>query len=202
MKILVDATCIVGKISGVGRYAYWLIQSLANIDKQNHYTILLNKSIAEEHAVWKIKSENFNLKPTNLASVGPKRQILFALNHTKLDVDVFHCLNNFSPIIHRYKNIITLHDIRYIRYKGFLAGKWYLKIFYLRYVIKKGLTKATRVIAVSENTKREITRYLGLDERKIAVIPEAPNPNWKLPLGIHEQEKILKIYSIRRPFFW
>jgi glycosyltransferase involved in cell wall biosynthesis len=201
MKILIDATCIVDKLSGVGQYAHCLLQGLANIDKQNHYTILLNRAVGKEHPVWKLKSENFNLKLTNLNSIGPKRQLLFALNYANHDVDAFHCLNNFSPVIHGYKNIITLHDIRYICYRGFLAGKSPFKIFYLRAIIKKGLSKATKVIAVSNYTKKELIDHLALDEKKIVVIPEAPNPALNAPLNQKKQKEVLKSYSIRKPYF-
>lgn len=201
MKILIDATCITDKISGVGRYAYCLIQGLANVDNQNHYTILLHREINRHHSIWDIKSANINLIPTNLTSIGPKRQILFALRYGDLDIDVFHCLNNFSPIIHRYKSILTLHDIRYIRHKGYLAGKSRLKVFYLRFIIRKGLEKATKVIAVSNYTKKEIVHFFRLGENKITVIPEAPNPDLKSPPENKEQKKILKRYSIHKPFF-
>jgi glycosyltransferase involved in cell wall biosynthesis len=201
MKILIDATCLVEKTTGVGRYAFCLIQGLANVDNQNQYTVLLNRKVGRNHPVWAIQSENFHLLQTNLSSVGPRRQLFFALKYAHFNFDVFHCLNNFSPIFHRYNSIITLHDIRYVRYKGFLAGKSRLKIFYLRHIIKKGIEKSTKVIAVSNHSKNEITNYLKIDNKKIAVIPEAPNFSLKSPSETQTQRKILKTYSIHKPYF-
>ncbi len=95
-------------------------------------------------------------------------------------------LNKLKDIIHlpnqhfgRYGNflkgpyIITVHDlIRYLDLKGYETyihqpnrrDKFYLSLDY------KGIKKATRIIAISEATKRDLMHHLGIPDKQISVV--------------------------------
>ena len=95
-------------------------------------------------------------------------------------------LNKSKGIVHlpnqhlgRYGNflkvpyIITAHDlIRYFDLKGYgtyihrpnFRDRFYLNLDY------KGIRKATRIIAISEATKRDLMRFLGIPSERISVI--------------------------------
>jgi len=97
-------------------------------------------------------------------------------------------LNGLSGIVHipnqhlgRYGKflkmpyIITVHDlIRYFDLKGYgtyihrpnSRDRFYLPRDY------RGVTKATRVIAVSQATKRDLMYYLGIPEERISIVYE------------------------------
>ncbi|GAI62549.1 unnamed protein product, partial [marine sediment metagenome] len=69
--------------------------------------------------------------------------------------------------------VITVHDtIRYLDLKGYgiyihhpnLRDRWYLNLDY------KGIKKATRIIAVSQFTKRNLMHDLGIPDEQISVI--------------------------------
>lgn len=97
-------------------------------------------------------------------------------------------LNRLGSMIHlpnqhlgRYGNflkvpyVITVHDlIRYFDLKGYgtyihrpnLRDRFYLNLDY------KGIRKATRIIAVSQSTKRDLTHHLGIPEERISVVYE------------------------------
>ena len=59
MKILIDASGIVDKTTGVGQYSYQLIRNLAKIDSKNKYSILLQNKLSPDHKVFNIKNKNF-----------------------------------------------------------------------------------------------------------------------------------------------
>ena len=69
--------------------------------------------------------------------------------------------------------IITVHDlIRYLDLKGYqtliyrpnLRDRFYFNLDY------KGIKKAKRIIAISQTTKNDLMRYLGVAEEKISVV--------------------------------
>jgi glycosyltransferase involved in cell wall biosynthesis len=71
--------------------------------------------------------------------------------------------------------ILTVHDlIRYFDLKGYrvlihrpnLRDKFYLSLDY------KGIKKATRIIAVSHSTKRDLVQHLSIPEERIRVVYE------------------------------
>src|SRR5207253_1895016 len=80
-------------------------------------------------------------------------------------VDVFHGPNYYLPALPRKRNIVTIHDLAFFHMKvhgdAFDAAlrKWTL--FSLR--------RAARIIALSENTCRDV-EALGIDRNRIRVI--------------------------------
>lgn len=68
--------------------------------------------------------------------------------------------------------------------------------------MKKGAEKASKIIAVSQSTKKDIIRLLGIEKDKIIVIYEASN------LGMYSRKNddisnsdIFKKYSVQKPYF-
>ncbi len=104
------------------------------------------------------------------------------------DLHFIRMLNKLNGIVHlpnqhlgrygfflRIPYIITVHDlIRYFDLKGYdvliyrpnFRDKFYLSLDY------KGIKKASKIIAVSYATKRDLMCYLGIPEERIAVIHE------------------------------
>lgn len=104
------------------------------------------------------------------------------------DFHFIRMLNKLNGIVHlpnqhlgrygfflRMPYIITVHDlIRYFDLKGYdvlihrpnLRDKFYLSLDY------KGIRKASKIIAVSYATKRDLIRCLGISEERIIVIYE------------------------------
>jgi len=101
---------------------------------------------------------------------------------------IFHLPNHH---LGRYGNflkrpfIITVHDlIRYFDWKGYpvsihkpnFRDRIYLGLDY------KGIRKAKKIIAVSQNTKRDLIRYFGIPEEKISVVYEGVDHNLFKPI--------------------
>jgi glycosyltransferase involved in cell wall biosynthesis len=109
-----------------------------------------------------------------------------ALKAIPKDWDFIKRLHKLKGIVHlpnqhlgRYGNflkmpyIITVHDlIRYFDLKGYgtyihrpnFRDKFYLNLDY------KGIRKAARIIAVSQATKRDLMRHLGIPDEQISVV--------------------------------
>ena len=104
------------------------------------------------------------------------------------DFHFIRMLNKLNGVVHlpnqhlgrygfflRLPYIITVHDlIRYVDFKGYdvlihrpnFRDRLYLSLDY------QGVKKAIKIIAVSYATKRDLVRYLGIPEERIAVIHE------------------------------
>jgi glycosyltransferase involved in cell wall biosynthesis len=84
--------------------------------------------------------------------------------------DVLHCPTYRGPVTTRIPLVVTVHDLALFRHPE--AFNVWSRVYGPR-VIPRVLRAATRIIAVSEFTKRELVDVLRVDEAKIRVIPNA-----------------------------
>jgi len=90
----------------------------------------------------------------------------------KSGIEVFHGLRSSVPIFGNFKKVVTIHDISPIIYPSkFKVRDW----VYWRSFVPIYLRRADKILASSENTKKDIIKYLNIDENKIKVIPLAYN---------------------------
>ena len=205
MKILIDAFGIVNKTTGVGQYSLQLLNALSEIDNKNEYYICLQKKLNDDHPVFNLKNkQNIFFIRNDVSAIGPKKQFYYykLLSRSRFKFDLFHSLNSELPLYGNIKSVVTIHDLKYIKYPYFINKFSMIKSKYLKYTMKKGAERANKIIAVSRSTKKDIIQLLGVNKEKIAVVYEASN------LGMYSRKKddmlnsdILKKYSIRKPYF-
>ena len=84
--------------------------------------------------------------------------------------DVLHCPTFRGPFRARQPLVVTVHDLAVLRHPEWF-NRWTAS--YSRVAVPRVLRAATRLIAVSEFTKREIVSLAGVDEETIHVVPNA-----------------------------
>jgi glycosyltransferase involved in cell wall biosynthesis len=82
--------------------------------------------------------------------------------------DLLHCPTFRGPVRARGPLVVTVHDLAVLRHPEWF-NRW--TATYSRLTVPRVLRAATRLIAVSEFTKRELIAVLGLPAAKIAVVP-------------------------------
>src|SRR5207302_8186392 len=85
-------------------------------------------------------------------------------------VDVLHCPTVRAPVRPSVPLVVTVHDLAILRHPE-AFNTWTRR--YTRLLLPRVLRAATRVIAVSEFTRRELVELLGVPEEKLRVIPNA-----------------------------
>ena len=85
-------------------------------------------------------------------------------------VDVLHCPTFRGPFRSRVPLVVTVHDLAVLRRPEWF-NRWTRA--YSRTAVPRVVRAATRVIAVSEFTRREIVDLLGVAEDRITVVPNA-----------------------------
>jgi len=87
----------------------------------------------------------------------------------KIDAAIFP--KNLVPFWGNQRSYAVVHDLAY--FDSRLNAYPFLDTMYMRTLIPRSLRRAAGVFAVSEHTKRDITRYTNCDPGKIAVTYEA-----------------------------
>jgi glycosyltransferase involved in cell wall biosynthesis len=180
MKIVFDSRCFFEQKTGVGHYAYGLLKALLETDSANAYTLfygLTAKSSRKPLSEFKKEGvTNILIRwPGRLFDIFVDRFPSIPVDRLIGDYDVFHC-PNFVPPPLKGNVVITVHDMAYQLYPSFFPE-----------TIRRSLTRhldgsarmAKRIIADSENTKKDITKYLNFDSRKISVVHPAAGDNFK-----------------------
>jgi glycosyltransferase involved in cell wall biosynthesis len=195
MKIGFDGKRITQNFTGLGNYSRFILHILAKYYPNNQYCIFspskpknnLNFSESTSISFYYSKKQSFK-------SIWRSFGIVKDLKDEK--IDVFHGLSNEIPFgLKKAKiaSVVTIHDLifyRYPHYYPFVDRKIYeLKV---RHACKH----ADKIIAVSEQTKRDLIDFLGVEDSKIEVIYQNCNPTFSTKVTSEEKEEIRKNYHL------
>ena len=171
--------------TGLGNYSRDLIRILAHYYPENTY-LLYNpkpKKINRIEIDGKIIIEKLPIKNSNKKFTSLWR-LFNVTSQIKADkVAVFHGLSGEIPIgLNKsgIKTVVTIHDLIFMRYPE-LYTFFDRKIHY--YKFKYAANKADLVIAISEQTKKDIVKYLKIKPEKIKVIYQGCSPVFKAEIS-------------------
>jgi glycosyltransferase involved in cell wall biosynthesis len=86
----------------------------------------------------------------------------------RADADVLHCPTFRGPFRPVQPLVVTVHDLAVLRHPGWF-NRW--TSTYSRVAVPRVVRAASRVIAVSEFTRREVVSLLDVPEERVRVIP-------------------------------
>lgn len=188
--------------TGLGNYSRDLIRILAHYNPENSY-LLYNpkpKKIDRIPIDGKIIIENLpdSKRHKKLSSLWRLFSICSQIKKDK--VELFHGLSGEIPIgVHKtgVKTIVTIHDLIFMRYPN-LYSYFDRKIHYHKF--KYAANKADLVVAISEQTKKDIINYLNINPEKIKVIYQGCAPIFKEKLPEEFLEHIKIKYQLPNQF--
>lgn len=166
MKIAFDAKRFFHNTSGLGNYSRDLVRILVRYFPENEY-VLLDKNKSDRGADI-VDNPQVHFVETSKGKMS--RQLKMGKDAQKHKADIFHGLSGELPLKWdqtAIKKVVTIHDlifVRYPQYYSFFDRKIHLWKF------KRAVRKADQIIAISEQTKRDIVQFLNVPEDKIEVI--------------------------------
>jgi glycosyltransferase involved in cell wall biosynthesis len=158
--------------AGVSNYVEALLAHLGMIDQRNRYTIYTTRGI--DRAALGLPP-NFAVRPSRLPTINPRVRIpweqLLAPILLRLErADVFHGVLNVAPLFCPAPSVITIHDLAFLSFPQTFRR---LNRTYLTWATRMSARRAARILAVSEATRQEIVRLLGIPPEKIVVTYDA-----------------------------
>jgi glycosyltransferase involved in cell wall biosynthesis len=192
MRIAVDARMGHTRV-GMGVYVSGLISHLGEIDRENEYFITVHKRknadfvpVQENFAVWET-----SISYENHLTRDAWEQAYLPLKLHKAKIDVYHGPNYVLPIFAKNGMVLTIYDMTL-----FATQDWYNPIsrFRTQRLLKISAGKAQKIIAGSENSKRDIIKILGVPEEKVRVIYIGIDGMYK-PINDQHQLDSVKIRS-------
>jgi glycosyltransferase involved in cell wall biosynthesis len=187
MKIGIDAR---NDGTGVGRYTFSLIRELAKLDRENEYTLFLN---ARRYAGYETPGPNFRAVEADIPWFGVREQVQLPRVIARERLDLVHYPHLTVPLLATTPFVVTVHDLNYLDADA-TARPAVLRAGYRVELLKA--KRARRLIAVSEHTRGEVVRRLGVDPARVAVTHEAADAP-----AVEPDPATLERYGIDAPFF-
>ncbi|MBN2884751.1 glycosyltransferase family 4 protein [Patescibacteria group bacterium] len=186
MRIGVDIRVLMDKhYSGVSQYASSLLRTMLKIDKDDEFRLFYNSYHDVRANIGSFDHAQLSIKRSRIPNKIFNYFLQKSLAWPKLDklvggVDIFWSPHiNFTKLSSRTKHVLTIHDISFLRYPEFFS---YRKNFWHKALVLKKLTDScAAIVAVSENTRRDIIDLLQVPEEKVITIYSGLNVSVALP---------------------
>lgn len=196
MRIAIDAIPLVNAKTGIGHYTDALAEWLARNNPKHQYE-LTSPFDFEFDARNGGRPENLSKRFLPVRSIFRKWWLIGLPAMLQISpVDLFHGTNYSVPVFAPCPTVVTIHDMSLFAQaqthesQNVVRGKRRIPIMARR---------ASKIIAPSEATKREIVRYLGTPAEKIVVIYEAARDNMK-PVPFPGCQSVLEKHQLKRPY--
>ncbi len=150
--------------AGINQYIYNLLRFLPLVDGEGKYIAFLGERKAHFPGIV--------MRFTSLPTANPLirifwEQTLQPLALLREGVELLHSLAFVGPILSPCPFIVTLYDLSFLLFPE--SFKFWNRI-YLSLFTRISVRKACRIIAISENTKRDLVKLMKVDEGKVKVV--------------------------------
>jgi len=176
--------------TGTENYSYQLLLHLAKIDIENHYLVYIRPGSSVNSNNW---PDNFKFITIPFPRLWTQAGL--ALQTFKDHLDVLFIPSHTLPLIHKpgLTTILTVHDLgaEYLPTMHQLKQRLYLKLM-TDYQIKS----ASHLIAVSNATKQDLIKKVGVPKNKISVVYEGFNKELFEAVSSSKQKEVLIKYGL------
>lgn len=168
-------------MQGTRTYTLGLVKHLLRIDKQNEYNLYVTSDNNNIRKFFPEDNVSFKL-------IFPRNRIIripisLPLRLAIDSVDVFHC-QYMGPPYTRKPYVVMIHDIIH-EYRPEFYPKYLC--YMMRMLYPMSAKRASRILTVSESSKRDIVKYFKVPEEKVVVTYNAAPEDFR---PVTDQDKI------------
>src|SRR6476619_662647 len=189
MRIAIDAHAVGAKLGGNESYAINLIEALAQIDSVNDYTIYVTTGEAHErfHQRW----PNFKVRSTLPHTPLIRIPLTLSAELRKHPVDVLHVQFTAPPFC-PCPVVVSIHDLSFEHLPQTFNRRSRTQ---LRLTVRHSARRATRILTLSEHTRRDIIETYGISPERITAIPLAAPSYFGRVREERELQRVRHIYG-------
>lgn len=204
MKIVFDGLIYyLQKQGGISRYFDELIENFSRREdcevivllRKNKIGKIFNKRVKIEIINSTINSDNKIRK--YISVFRDKRAVNNFLKHNDFSGSVFHySYYSFYKNL-KVKSVLTVHDLVHEKFPNFFNGLLN-KIYLINK--RKSIEKADTLIAISEQTKKDLINMYGIDENRIKVVYHGLSDKF-MPLPEGNKSAFRETCCLTKPYF-
>lgn len=206
MIVGVEGIPLFGDRSGVGQYSKRMIESASKLDSDVKFEVI--RQLMPHRKISELPIEpNRHLSYRIVRWLPPIIYYqLFKRTGWTLPYDLvvrqrYDAMLFFNfvayPTTKRTKTFVVIHDLSYIFHKQYVSPK---NQIYLEKFVPKTIRKTDVIIAISKNTRTEISKHYGIPESKIPIINPSVDHSVFKPQPQNSIEKVKTKFKIEKPY--
>lgn len=187
---------------GWGVYAYHLLNALFAIDRENTYRCFYNifrkgdmsclvptDGADAVNRVWRVPGRAMSLL-WEAPRILPAEFFLGS-------IDLLHVPYEFLPKVKRARTVVTVHDVSFLKHPELLDPE-FVRLWTRR--IENVVERADRIIADSDNTKKELVELAGASADCIRTVPLGVDSSFMAAAQGRPAADVLAGYGISSPY--
>ena len=186
--------------AGLSRYIYELLMRVPVVEPRWRFTGFTGPTgNGKAPAGFTVaRPGNLRLLPSRLPTVRPPVRIAWeqtALPFAALTerLDLLHCPVNVCPLICPCPCVVTVHDLIFLLYPHTFRPA---RRLYLTVATRWSVRRAARVIAVSEATRLDVIRLLGVQGRRVVTVHNGVGEQFR-PLDEHTKGEFAAARNVK-----
>jgi glycosyltransferase involved in cell wall biosynthesis len=202
MRIGISTSVIQRGKTGIAQYLFALLRAFLPYASEHQFVLFV---LEEDLPLFNFAKGKMQLVPVSETFRPAVENILWHQTHLprlarEQHLDVLH-VPSYRRLLGRRPCplVATIHDLAPFR----VAKKYdWKRMFYGRVVVRRLAQRQDEIIAISENTARDITEFFGVAREKISVIHNGLEHDRFFP-GSREQAKadLAQRHNLQKPFF-
>ncbi len=201
-------------LGGIGGYSYHLVKGLLSLDSNNEYIFFISKDKNHKEFLQLINGnlsarildlpENWEVtfvpECLKIVPVMAQERLCIVPKLRELKLDVFHSLHQFTPPywIQNCRSLVTVHDLIHGLFPEiYLRRKIQQWVYFTRI---SAIKKASKIIADSKNTKKDVIRLLDVLENKIRVVYLGVGEDFRPAESLPLVKSVIRKYGINKEY--
>jgi glycosyltransferase involved in cell wall biosynthesis len=201
MHIGIDYTAAVRQRGGIGRYTRNLVRALAELDRENQYTLFVAGGWGQGDGLGPWPS-NFRGRSVPLSDrwttvFWQRLRLPIPIQFVTGPLDLFHSPDFVLPPVRRTPAILTVHDLSFMRVPQFFVPGF---CRYLEQAVSRAVKRASHILADSESTRRDLVELLAVEPERTSVIYPGVESRFRPIEDVDRLERVRARYSLPRRF--
>jgi glycosyltransferase involved in cell wall biosynthesis len=180
---------------GIGTYIRNLLRQLSRLDRDTEYVLLCRP---DDRAALAALGSNFRAVAESSGNYSVAEQLKIPLALKREGVTLFHAPHYVLPPLVSCRSVVTIHDCIHLMFPQYLPNR--LALRYARTSIALAARRATRILTVSESSKRDIVRLVDVDPGRIDVIYNAYDERFGIEPREEEVVRVRERYQLHDEF--
>ncbi len=180
---------------GIGTYIRNLLRELARLDRQTEFVVLCRPD--DREALVPL-GDNFRAVSDSSPNYSVTEQVTIPLALRRERVTLFHAPHYVLPPLVGCRSVVTIHDCIHLMFPQYLPNR--MALVYARTSIGLAARRATRVMTVSESSKRDILRFVDVPPDKIDVIYNAYDERFGVEPREEDVVRVRERYQLHDEF--
>ncbi|HLB12881.1 MAG TPA: glycosyltransferase family 1 protein [Dehalococcoidia bacterium] len=197
MHVGLDYTPAIRQGGGIGRLTRGLVQGLSQVDRENHYSLLVRGRLRPVDLPANFRVRRLPISDRLSHVVWHRMGMPLAVDLFTGRLDLFHSLDYLLPPVRKGARVITVHDLTFLVVPQYAEPKL---ARYLARALPHSIARASLVLADSEATRQDLLTLLEVPPEKVEVVYAGVDPSFKRVTDISRLGRVREKYGLEGPF--